>query len=63
VRIAHGSGEVAVHALRRGRKQRAVDPAHFEGIGRAAVPPTPVETSPTLLRPLAEYEAVAGGAW
>jgi transposase len=63
VRVSHGASEVAVHALRRGRKERAVDPAHFEGIGRQAEPPGTEPTAATLLRPLAEYEAVAGGAW
>ena len=63
VRIAHGAGEVAVHALRRGRKERAVDPAHFAGIGRTAEPLGVAPIAATLLRPLAEYEAVAGGAW
>jgi transposase len=63
VRIAHGAGEVAVHTLRRGRKERAVDPAHFAGIGRKAEPLGTEPIAATLLRPLAEYEAVAGGAW
>jgi transposase len=63
VRIAHGGGEVAVHALRRGRRERAIDPAHFEGIGRKAEPLDTQPIAATLLRPLAEYEAVAGGAW
>ena len=67
VRVAHASSEVAVHALRRGRKERAVDPVHFEGILRGASVARPTEVftpeSPTLLRPLAEYEAVTGGAW
>lgn len=67
VRVAHASSEVAVHALRHGRKERAVDPAHLEGIlrGASVARLTEVSTpeSPTLLRPLAEYEAVTGGAW
>jgi transposase len=63
VRISHGAGEVAVHSLRHGRKERAVDSAHFEGIGRKAEPPGVAPIAASLLRPLAEYEAVAGGAW
>jgi transposase len=63
VRVTHGSREVAAHALRRGRKERSIDPAHFEGIGRAGLGPPLADAVPVLLRPLAEYEAVAGGAW
>jgi transposase len=63
VRVAHGGDEVAVHALRLGRKERAVDPAHFAGIARPTARAVEPELSPPLLRPLAEYEAVAGGAW
>ncbi|MQX97814.1 IS21 family transposase, partial [Sinorhizobium medicae] len=55
------------HALCDGRRQRIVDRAHFvgvagaEGLVRAAAP---IELPPpTLLRPLAEYEAVVGGGW
>ena len=58
------------------QKPKAIEPAHFEGVagfrGQAVVreadgvtggvPATPAEV-PALLRPLAEYEAVAGGAW
>ena len=71
VRVAHGDREVAVHAVRHGRRERATDPAHFAGItGRPqiarpttlAVPESAPEPS-ALLRPLAEYDAAAGGAW
>ena len=73
VRVTHAGVEVACHRRSAGRRGRIVDPAHFDGVagaaGRlirtsetgedagAAVP------APALLRPLAEYEAVAGGAW
>ncbi|MFU0507629.1 IS21 family transposase, partial [Pseudaminobacter sp. NGMCC 1.201702] len=47
--------------------QRIVDRAHFvgvagaDGVVRAAAPIDILP--PTLLRPLAEYEAVVGGGW
>jgi hypothetical protein len=72
VRILHAGREVAAHDERAGRRERALDPAHFEGVagsrgavvrspalGTATVPPP----GPELLRPLAEYEAAAGGGW
>ena len=76
VRIHHAGAEVACHDKRLGRRERAVDRAHLHGIvqGRreedgdaetgpalplAALPGSSVE----LLRPLAEYELVAGGGW
>jgi transposase len=72
LRVLHAGREVAAHDERGGRRQRAVDPTHFEGVAgsrsRAIVPvpadpvsePPPV---PQLLRPLSEYEAIAGGRW
>jgi hypothetical protein len=77
VRISHAGREVAVHAACAGRRERAVDPAHFEGVagarggeagGVVAGPPASAASpggtpAPALLRPLAEYEAAAGGAW
>ena len=74
VRIHHAGAEVACRDKRLGRRERAVDRAHLHGIvpGRreengdaeadpalssAALPGT------ELLRPLAEYEQVAGGGW
>lgn len=70
VRIRYGAGEVAVHAQAQGRRQRVIDRAHLDGVagcdgavrrqvieGPPADPPPPA----ALLRPLAEYEAVAGG--
>ena len=68
VRVHHGGREVAQHAELKGRHGRAVDDAHLAGlVGSHAAPmhrrPEIVlpEGSAALLRPLAEYEAVAGG--
>jgi hypothetical protein len=70
VRISHAGAEVARHGQRRGRHERAVDRAHLRGIvmGDLGGPRLAVaaETAPAdaeLLRPLAEYERVAGGGW
>ena len=67
VRIWHGTHEVAVHEERIGRRQRSVDPAHFEGVvgfrPKAPGEEQSSEPGPSLLRPLAEYDAVAGGGW
>lgn len=72
VRIRHGVAEVAVHAQAEGRHQRAIDRAHLDGVAgrdgpvrRAKIETPPIEhpPPPALLRPLAEYEAVAGGAF
>ena len=69
VRIRHGASEVAVHRQAQGRRQRIVDRAHLDGVAgrdgpvcRAAFATPPAEPAPpALLRPLAEYEAAAGG--
>jgi hypothetical protein len=69
--VAHGEREVAVHAVRHGRRERATDPAHFVGItGRPqVVRPAEISASESppgpsaLLRSLDEYDAAAGGAW
>ena len=66
VRVCHGGSEVARHPLRRGRRERAIDPAHLAGLVVASGGPRPVPPAPescALLRPLAEYEVVAGGGW
>ena len=72
VRIRHGASEVAVHKLVEGRRQRVIDRAHLEGVaGRAGAIGRPTvegpsgfhPSPPALLRPLAEYEAVAGGSF
>ena len=74
VRIHHAGAEVACHDKRLGRRERAVDRAHLHGIvqGRReedrdadpgqALPSMPLPGA-ELLRPLAEYEQVAGGGW
>lgn len=70
VRVTHAGIEVACHLRSAGRRGRIIDPAHFAGVAGAAGRVTtstdaidaPIGVS-ALLRPLAEYEAVAGGAW
>lgn len=71
VRIMHGGRLVAMHEERSGRRERVVDPAHFEGVvgcrgnrhGPAAGQLVAVAPEAELLRPLAEYEAAIGGGW
>jgi hypothetical protein len=77
VRVRHGTREVAVHAIAAGKRQRVIDAAHLEGVagapgssgGRpsqaAAAPPGEMRAPPppSLLRPLAEYEAAVGGGF
>ncbi|MCK1525013.1 hypothetical protein [Bradyrhizobium sp. 17] len=70
VRIHRGIHKVAVHLICVGRRGRVVDPTHFEGLtgfkpSRAAeLALSPVSPpSPTLLRPLGEYEAIVGGGF
>ncbi|MGY8681535.1 hypothetical protein Q2941_27650 [Bradyrhizobium sp. UFLA05-153] len=73
VSIRHGMREVAVHKQSEGRRLRIVDSAHLDGVaGRngalcrpaiatpAGLAPSPL---PSLLRPLAEYEAAIGGSF
>jgi transposase len=74
IRIHHAGAEVACHDRRLGRRERAVNRAHLHGIvprpcdlpGDAAVAvtaPCPMPPGIELLRPLTEYEQVAGGGW
>ncbi len=67
VRITHAGVEVASHQRSGGRHGRIVDRAHFDGVagadGRVVRWSAERQEAPALLRPLAEYEAVAGGAW
>lgn len=65
--VRHAGEVVADHRVCEGRRQRVVDRAHLAGLvgvgaqrlEPSASPPPP----PTLLRPLAEYEALVGGGW
>lgn len=69
VRVHHGGHEVAVHAELKGRHGRVVDDRHLAGlVGTrerpvSVVAPAPLPAISALLRPLAEYEAVAGGSF
>lgn len=73
VRISHAGSVVASHPVRRGRRERAVDTIHLAGIvadratqagGSGSSPPAPAApVASELLRPLSEYEGVAGGGW
>ena len=68
VRIRHGTTEVAAHRQAEGRRNRIVDRAHLAGVAagdpeRRSRAPRAEEPPPSLLRPLADYEAVIGGAF
>ena len=70
VPVHHGALEVAVHGVLSGRRQRAVDPAHYAGVAGAGPryaahsgAREPAAAEPSLLRPLGEYEALAGGGF
>jgi transposase len=70
VRIHHAGAEVARHEQRQGRRERAVDRAHLRGIivadgggPRSDGASAAIVPGADLLRPLAEYERVAGGGW
>jgi transposase len=67
VRVHHAGREVAVHERRTGRRERARETAHFDcvsGIGRGhRARPRDDMPPASLLRPLTEYEALAGGAF
>jgi transposase len=68
--VSHAGREVAVHQRRAGRFERVIDPVHFAGVvGFGPRPraetmrvPDPIGP-PELLRPLLEYERLAGGRW
>lgn len=71
VTVIAGQDEVARHPQSNGQRQRIVDRMHLEGIVGTtkshrpsnSLPTPPPEPEGELLRPLAAYEAVAGGAW
>lgn len=65
VRVHHGRDMVAEHDEHCGRHSPIVDGSHLDGINTG---PRPVDAGtaapgPALLRPLAEYAAVAGGSF
>jgi transposase len=68
--VFHAGQLVAEHAEATGRHRRLTDPAHFVGVAGASGPvrrPSTVQMPkpvlPELLRPLVEYEQLAGGRW
>jgi len=64
--VRHAGEVVADHPLCQGRRQRVVDRVHLTGVvgtGPIIGSPSPLAAVPSLLRSLAEYEAVAGGDW
>ena len=64
--VRHAGEVVADHAVCDGRRRRIVDRAHLAGLVGSGLPPVaplPSVPPPTLLRPLAEYEALVGGGW
>ena len=70
VQVLHAGVQVARHVQRRGRRERVVEMAHLRGIvvgdtgTRLMADGTPMMLPiADLLRPLAEYEQVAGGRW
>jgi transposase len=66
LRVTRAGREVAQHPVSTGRRQRVLDPAHLAGVVGAPGGASPAATAPpppALLRPLAEYAAVAGGGW
>ena len=74
VRVHPAGAAVACHQQRRGRRERAVDRVHLHGVlargpdapdqpGSAPAMPNAALPGTDLLRPLAEYEQIAGGGW
>jgi len=69
VRIVHAGQEVAVHVCLAGQRRASIHREHLIGIVGTEPRPQPsainvsATTPPELLRPLHEYEAIAGGAW
>jgi hypothetical protein len=64
--VRHAGEIVADHPLCEERRQWITDRAHLAGLvgaGPIREAPTSAASPPALLRPLAEYEAVAGGRW
>lgn len=73
IKIFYGSEELATHPICFGRRHRSINPNHLEGILGASWlnrNENPLEIAACekmenaeFLRPLSEYEAVAGGGW
>ena len=66
VRVHYGPDVVAEHEEFDGRHERITERSHLEGINtgpRKADADAEVEAEPALLRPLAEYAAIAGGSF
>lgn len=69
--VLHAGAEVARHPRGQGCRQRLVEARHLSGLVSApapcpdAEPPAslPPPALPELLRPLSDYEVVAGGGW
>jgi len=60
--VEYAGEEVARHAELSGSRGRSIERSHLLG---GSPPPAEIEAPPTdtLLRPLAEYEALVGGGW
>ena len=69
LRVSHAGRDVAIHPHCAGRFERRIDPLHFEGVigfRSAATAASGAVSNPCdreLLRPLIEYEQLAGGRW
>lgn len=64
IRISHAGTVIARHPVLSGRKQRSVLKEHFDGLKPQTLPRSEaVRLTDELLRPLADYEAAAGGDW
>jgi transposase len=64
--VRHAGEVIADHPMCEGRRQRVMDRAHLAGLvgtGPVRAATSPPMSSPALLRPLSEYEAVVGGGW
>lgn len=64
--VRHAGQVVADHPVCEGRRQRIVERAHLAGVAGATGTvhlSRPLPAPPDLLRPLAAYEAAAGGSW
>jgi transposase len=63
IRIYHAGRKIAEHVERVGRRERSVLAEHFAGVAGAQPSAAMAITANELLRPLAEYAALAGGSW